>query len=125
MLILNGFEDWGLLVLRVFVGLIFLYHGGRKLFGSGTPGMFRFLGFFETAGSLASILGIWMQIAGIVFGIIMLGAIYMKIAKWGVSFATKEHPGWEFDFIILGAVIALLFLGAGGLSLDAYFGFYP
>ena len=55
----------------------------------------------------------------------MLGAIYMKMFKWGISFFPKEHSGWEFDFMILGAAIALLFLGAGGLSLDAYFGFYP
>ncbi|MEK6843934.1 MAG: DoxX family protein [Nanoarchaeota archaeon] len=120
MYILNGLEDWGLLALRVFVGLIFLLHGARKLFGTGTPVTFRFLGLFETIGALAVISGIWVQFTSIGFGIIMLGAIYMKMFKWGVKFSPKEHPGWEFDFLILGVSIALLFLGAGAYSLDAY-----
>ena len=125
MLILSGLEDWGLLILRIFIGIIFLVHGWGKLSGKNTPGGFRFLGFCESIGGLAAILGLLTQFASIGFSLIMLGAIYMKISKWNVRFTFPDKPGWEFDFMVLGAAIALILLGAGNFSLDAYFGFFP
>lgn len=134
--ILNGLEDWGLLTLRLFVGWIFLYHGWPKLVGGkkmasqmGKPkmgGFLIFIGFAEVVGGFATVLGLLTQFANIGFAIIMVSAILMKNSKQMTApFSSHTTTGWEFDFMILGAAIALIFLGAGSFSLDSMFGFWP
>ena len=83
------------------------------------------MGIAETLGGLAVILGLLTQIAGIGLAIIMLGAIYMKSAKWKLPFTAMDKLGWEFDWVLLGMSLALALLGAGAFSLDAMFGLYP
>ncbi len=135
MLFLNGLEDMGLFVLRIFMGFIFMYHGLPKLksgkqmaAGMGKPhwGAFLiFLGVAETFGGLATIAGFLTQFANLGFILVMLGAIYLKVAAWKVPFSAHDKLGWEFDFVILGAAIALVLLGAGNFSVDALIGFWP
>ena len=133
MLIFQGFESWGLLVLRVFLGMIFIYHGLPKLMmpGKMAKGMgwssasVAVLGLFEFLASLALILGFYAEIGAIVIGLVMLGALWHKMFKWNVSFFAMDKTGWEFDFMLLGASIAVLLLGAGGISLDSFFGLWP
>lgn len=124
------FGDWGLLALRIAVGVIFLYHGVKK-FGMwkmapspqmpiGMLWIMRFLSVAEPIGGLAVLLGFMAQSAAIGLGIIMLGAIWLKIKKWGIPFSASDKGGWEFDFIILAACVAILFLGAGSWSIDKF-----
>jgi len=40
-----------------------------------------------------------------------------------VAFSAREATGWEFDFILMGGSLTLLFTGAGSLSLDSLLGF--
>ncbi len=114
---LHMYADFGLLILRLAVGVIFLYHCRSKL--SGAQGSFmRFIGYCELLGGIAMILGFLTQLAGLGLGIIMLGAIYKKINEWNIPFASKTTTGWEFDMMILSGCIALMTLGGGLFALD-------
>lgn len=133
MLILNGFQDWGILVLRVFLGIIFLYHVFPKLKmpkimakGMGWNSVsVILLGLVEFISALSVILGFYAEIGALLLGVVMVGALYHKIFKWKVPFGAMDKTGWEFDMILLGAAIAILFLGAGAISLDAILGIWP
>ncbi|MEK7102451.1 MAG: DoxX family protein, partial [Patescibacteria group bacterium] len=113
------FAPWGLLILRVAVGLTFLPHGWGKLknpkamaqglgWSTAAAGL---LGFVETASALLLILGLLTQLAALLLGLVMLGAIYYKITKWHKKFT--GDGGWELDLALLGANIALLLSGGG------------
>jgi len=135
MLLLNGLQDIAPLVLRLFLAAIFIYHGLPKIKGGkqmaqamGKPQMGIFmvlLGTAETLGGIAAAVGFLTQIAAAGFIIVMLGAIYMKATLWKTGFTSQKTTGWEFDFMILGAAIALLLLGAGTISVDASLGLFP
>jgi putative oxidoreductase len=126
MALLNGFENYGLLLLRLALGAVFIYHGTKKLGNwKSQPGFFRFLGVAETLGSLAMIAGFLTQFAGIGLAIIMAGAIYKKTREWHVPFSADKTTGWEFDMVLFAVALALVALGAGTISVDALAGFYP
>ncbi len=124
MLIFNGLEDYGLMILRLFLGIIFLYHGLPKL-GGKMGGFMVIIGIFETLSAIAMIIGLYVEIAGIILAVVMLGAIYKKMAKWQIPFSSQNTMGWEFDLALLGAAIALAFSGAGMLSVDSILGYVP
>ena len=135
MVLIDGFQDWGLLALRVAIGAIFVYHGMPKLKsemakkmapGIGIPvGLFTLIGLGEVVAGLAAILGVYTQIAGLFIGLVMIGALYLKVTKWKVPFSSMKGPGWEFDLILLGAAIALFLVGSGAISVDAAIGLWP
>lgn len=118
---LTQYNNIGLLVLRLSVAVIFLYHalpklknakGMAQMMGTQTAMVF-ILGAMEFLSSIGLILGFYTQLSALLLGIIMVGAIGMKTMKWGVPFAAMDKNGWEFDLILLAASIALL-LGGGG-----------
>ena len=125
---LHGFADWGLLALRLAVGATFLAHGSMKKgmwkmqpsaqMGAGMLSLMRLLSVAEPLGGAAVILGLLTQPAAAGLGLVMVGAIKLKVLKWKAPFASNDKMGWEFDSIILGACLVLLTLGAGALSLD-------
>lgn len=124
------YNDVGNLVLRLVIAAIFLYHGYQKLglWGATPEGMaggqlmiMKILSIVEPVGAVALIFGALTRWASLGLSIIMVGAIYMKQVTWGMGFATAQGPGWEFDLMILGGTIALMFWGAGKWSVDAKF----
>jgi putative oxidoreductase len=125
-----GFLDISLLVLRLFVGAIFILHGlpKFKMTAEMAAGMKKskafivLLGFVEMIAGLALILGFYSKVAGILLGLVMVGALWHKIAKWKVPFSTMNGTGWEFDLVLLGANLVLVAAGAGSISLDAFLG---
>ena len=127
---------WWTLPLRVSLGLIFMAHGGQKLFG-----LFGGKGLQATADLFATKLGmtpgiLWASLAsgGEFFGglLVLVGfltrfgalniAVVMLVAMtqvhWGAFFMPK---GIEFTLALLGSSLALLIAGAGPLSLDMGF----
>ena len=105
----NAYSGWGMWLLQFAVGVIFIYHGWPKLgkvknfFGIGGT----FHGLVEVIGGLALFAGWYVREVGLVFVVIMLGAIYMKKLKWKMSFSTMT-TGWEFDLVLLGASLYFL-----------------
>lgn len=126
---LNEFSDWGLLALRIGVGIIFLVHGKMKWamwkmepseqMPAKMISLMKFLSIVEPLGGAALIAGFLTQIAALGLGIIMLGAIPMKIKMMKEPFTSQEKAGWEFDFILLAGCITLFFIGAGNVALDS------
>jgi len=126
---LLAYAGWGLLVLRLVVGIIFIVHGWPKMtnaralaqaFGQPSAGMIAFLtaqGIVETVGGVAMILGLWVQVVAIIFGVIMLGAIGLKTTMMKTGFTAQQATGWEFDLALLAASVVQLLAGAGTLSL--------
>lgn len=117
--------DWALLVLRLAIGAIFIFHGWSK-WGIEEPNtIMTILKFAEPLGGIAMVLGVLTQLASLGLAIIMLGAIYMKMTGFGSgafdfagTFVTQSGPGWAYDMIILAGCIVTLFMGAGKVSVD-------
>ncbi len=115
--ILATFSGWGMVVLRVCIGGIFIVHGSSKvrnpasIAGAVWKGMksAAFIhGLIEVVGGIALIFGFWMNPILMTFAVIMVGAIYYKIAKWKISFMASNGTGWEFDTLLLAGLLALL-----------------
>ncbi len=135
-------NDVGPLILRLALGIIFLYHGWPKL-NPGSPmkgpagvaGFLQQMGiplptFFawvvallETVGAVLLILGLGTRILGVLFAVDMLVAtLLVKRRFMKVPFMAQQATGWEFDFALLAASLALVFMGAGRLALDPIVG---
>lgn len=133
MLLFEGLGSIGLFILRASLGVIFIYHGTPKLrmprgMAKGmrwSSGSVFLLGLVEFLSGLALILGFYAEIGALLVGLVMIGALYHKLFKWKIPFSAMNNTGWEFDLILLGAAVAVLFLGAGRISLDAFFGLWP
>jgi len=126
----------GILILRLVIGLTFAAHGAQKLFGwfggyglKATAGFMESLGFRKSSalaaglgefgGGLALALGLATPFAAAVLVAVMLVAIVSVHLKNGF-FVTKQ--GWEYNFVLAGGALAVAFLGAGSLSIDALVG---
>ena len=122
---LTQYNNIGLLILRLAVAAIFIYHALPKLKNAkgmaqmmGMPaGMIFMLGGVEFLSSVGLVLGIYTQLTAVLLAIVMIGAIYFKTVKWRVPFATMDKTGWEFDLILLAASIAIL-LGGGSMGIQ-------
>jgi putative oxidoreductase len=121
--------DTALLVLRLVVGVTFLLHGLDKLDGlTGVEQFFDSLGIpapglmaplvavTETVGGILLIFGLLTPVAGAALAIDMLVAALTAHHDKGF-FADKG--GYELEFVLGTACVALLMAGAGRFSADA------
>ena len=132
--VLGSRADYGLTVLRIFVGIIFAAHGSQKLFGwfgggglAGTaqwmesiglaPGMLMAVlaGGTEFLGGLALIIGLLARPAALGLSFTLLVAIFSVHISNGLFMANN---GYEFALALLGGTVAVLIEGAGKLSID-------
>jgi putative oxidoreductase len=110
---------WGLFLLRLSVGVIFLYHGWGKLTNmEATIGFFTSLSFpaaafwayvvalVEFLGGVALILGIWTRLAAKLLAITMLVALLTVHLNGGFAQA-------ELVIALLGSTLAITMLGGG------------
>ena len=126
-------QGWGLTSLRVVVGIVFVVHGGQKLFLMGFGGVAGMLGglgvpapgFFavivtlvELLGGLALILGLFTRVAAIPLAVDMLVATLTVHLPNGFSVA---NGGYEFTLVLLAASLALAVAGPGKAALDKAF----
>ena len=118
---LVSFTDFGLLFLRIMVGLIFLGSGyndfkdpDARSKDLGLPKAFTmFLAIAELAGGAGIILGILQQLAAIGCILIMLGALQKKIFVWKTGFWGKDHPGWYYELTMMSMLFMVLVTDGG------------
>ena len=125
--------DLGLLLLRVALGIVFMTHGGQKLFVMGLAGVtggFTQMGIpapgltaplvalVEFGGGLALLLGLLTRLAALGIAVDMLGAMFFVHLKNGFFLPM----GYEFVLVLFLVAATLLITGAGAYSIDARLG---
>ena len=123
-------QGWGLTVLRVVVGIVFLVHGAQKrfVFGfGGVAGLLEGLGvpaaglfavvvtLVEIVGGIALILGLLTRIAAVTLAVDMLVATLTAHLPNGFF---AQNGGYEFTLVLLAAAVALAVAGPGEAALD-------
>lgn len=122
---LTQYTDVALFIVRLAMGIIFVFHALPKLKDSnsmgkmvGMPGgMVLMLGIVEFLSGLGMVLGMYIQISALLLAVVMVGAIYMKVIKWHIPFAAMDKTGWEFDLILLAVAIFILVNGGGAIAI--------
>jgi putative oxidoreductase len=136
-------QGFGPAVLRLAVGVIFAAHGAQKLFGiwggggpSATAAFFNqlgltpayplaiFVGLVELAGGLLLIAGAFTLATSAVLVLNMLVAVWKVHLPSGFFLNWTNAPGlghgYEFNLILIAALVALMLMGAGALSVDEW-----
>ena len=130
--------SYGILVLRVVVGLVMAGHGAQKLFGwfggvgpRGTASFFEQIrfrpallmalgaGLAEFAGGVLLATGLFTPLAAVAIAIVMLNAIatiHWPNGLW------NSNGGYEYNLVILAAVAAIATTGPGRFALDTAVG---
>lgn len=122
--------DVGILILRVTLGIVLIPHGvykfqKKQFFDKkwreeyGLPvGSVLLTGIVQVVGGLAIILGVYSSLAALIQVLVMVVATWVSIWKHREPFlSTPEGKGWDVNFLLIGALIALIFLGSGEWSL--------
>lgn len=126
--------SWGLLIIRLVVGLTFMGHGCQKLFGwfggygpKGTggwmeslgikPGVFMAVlaGFGELIGGFLFAAGWYTPLSALILTVIMLVAILKVHVQNGYWVSSN---GYEFNLVLIAVVIGVALTGAGDYTLD-------
>jgi putative oxidoreductase len=122
-------SSWGITVIRLVVGIVFLMHGGQKLFVLGFGAVAAYMArvgipapmaaavvvtLVEFLGGLALLLGLFTRWAAIPLAVNMAVAIITVHLRNGFFLPN----GYEFALTLLGANVALVLLGSGGASVD-------
>ncbi len=135
----SAFQSLALLIIRLAIAMVFLYHGSQKLFGAfGGPNYEQFAKFLaakhvpmpmesailsgcaEFFGGLVFLVGTGLRLISIPLAFNMLVAVIMT-APNGFSVTNKPYPGCEYPLTLLMVVIAMGLLGAGEYTLDRLF----
>jgi putative oxidoreductase len=129
--------SYGLLFLRVVIGLVFFAHGAQKLFGwwggpgiQGTRGWLGGMGFrmpgamaplvalAESSGLLLA-LGLLTPLAALLMTsamVVAIGSVHWRKGFWNMA------QGYEFNLVMLSVPVALAATGPGRFSLDRALG---
>jgi putative oxidoreductase len=118
---LAEFTDLGLLLLRLMVGMVFLWSGWGHVTNAAersksigmSKGFTIFLGLGELAGALGVIFGVVAQVAAFGLILIMLGAIQKKIFVWHTGFWGEKASGWHYDLIFVVINLLIVFTAGG------------
>lgn len=125
---LNSLQPIGLLLLRIALGVIFLFHGYPKLahlrgnlqmqnffIEHGMPGYFLYIaGVIETFGGGLLLLGLFTRPAALFVGAEMCVAIWKVHSAHGY-FGVNDY---QLPFALAAACFALATVGAGMISVD-------
>jgi putative oxidoreductase len=126
--------EFGMLLLRMVVGLTLSAHGSQKLFGSfgggGTAGTRKFFaglgfraplamaflaGLSELGGGVLLAFGLVTPFAALALTAVMLNAI--STVHWRKGFFNSAG-GFEYNLLIIAAALAITATGPGRFSLD-------
>lgn len=134
---LASWSPWAPLPLRLVLGVIFIAHGGQKLFGwfggggfadtaqsfqegiGLSPGwLFAALGGGgEFFGGVLVLLGLFTRFGALLIASTMMVAIFAVHLKNGLF---AKDGGFEYPLALLGASISLMLSGGGQLALDNF-----
>ncbi|MCL4852676.1 MAG: DoxX family protein [Bryobacteraceae bacterium] len=126
----SGLAGWGIMLLRVMVAVIFIVHGGQKLFVYGLGGVGESFGkmglpapaitaalvaIIEFFGGLALLVGFFTRYAALLIAAVMTGAVLLVHLNKGFFVSSG---GFEFALLLLVASLTLAMAGPGALSID-------
>jgi putative oxidoreductase len=125
-------SEWGVVLLRVSLGIMFLAHsivlklltyglGGTAQFfmGVGLPGWLAYVIFAaETVGGVLLVLGIHARWVALALSPILLGALFSVHLANGWVF-TNPNGGWEYPVYLFVLCIAQVLLGDGPYAFRA------
>ena len=118
--VLHDITHWGI---RASIGAIFIVHSLKKfdpswqewLMSIGLPPELQIpIALAELVGGILLIIGVLTRITGSVFAVILLGAIFH--IRWENGFFVSKG-GWEWDLVMLAAVLAIIVVGPGRASI--------
>jgi putative oxidoreductase len=124
---LDQLHPLSLLILRLVLGIIMIAHGYSKVFGGfhqhaafvSHLGMPWWMALFSTAaefgGGILLVVGLLTRFAALAICLEMIVAIWKVHWQNGLL---AEH-GYQFPLALAAMAFALIFLGAGAISLDA------
>jgi putative oxidoreductase len=141
----NG-TAWGALILRVVLGVVFVMHGYLAYTVLGPrgaaayvmklgfpPGLVEPLAWYlivvHTVGGAMMIGGLFTRVVALLNVPIMLTALFVIHMPQGFFLKGALDPttnkpiaaGYEYTFLVLGATLAVVLIGGGGLALDHFF----
>ena len=138
-------QAWGVTLLRLTVGAVFVAHGLPKLFGpmwgtspEGTVALFALVGLqpapllavtvgiVELCGGMALFHGAFTRLMSALLAIIMAVAIWKVHWPYGFFLNLSLEPGvghgFEYALVLFAALFCLMLNGPGVLSFDGYAG---
>lgn len=122
--------DLAILILRLFLGIVMIPHGMHKLQKLGVlnkewrekygfpVGAVALAGIVQILTGLAMVFGIYSRFAAMIQALVMVVATYVSIWKNREPFLSlPAGKGWDFNFLLMGAITALILLGDGNWAL--------
>lgn len=139
-------EAWGVAILRIILGVIFVMHGylGLMVLGpAGAAGLITQMGYpagiapvlawylivVHLAGGALIIIGVWTRIMALLNIPIMASAVFLFHLSQGffmrgmivdAAAGRARAIGYELSLLVLVATLALALLGPGPLSVDRW-----
>jgi putative oxidoreductase len=125
------FSGVGELIIRLALGLTFFAHGRAKIKNPAAfAGFLRqihvpapllnawLVALLETVGAVLLILGLGTRVIALGLALDMLVALAtLRIGKAQFT-STARSAGWDFEFLLFAASLALVFAGAGRFGFD-------
>ena len=119
--VLHDITHWGL---SASIGAIFIIHSLKKfdpswqewLVSIGIPPEMQLpIALAEFVGGILLVVGVLTRVTGAIFAVILLGAIFH--IRWENGFFVSQG-GWEWDLVMLAAVLSIIAVGPGRISIS-------
>ena len=117
----HDISHWGI---RAALGVIFIVHSLKKfepawqnwLLNMSLPPELQLpIALTELIGGIMLLVGVLTRITGVLFSLILLGAIFQ--IRWENGFFISEG-GWEWDLVMLAVALTIIAAGPGKISIS-------